>query len=176
MLIKELTQLQLQKKLISLDRDCHDEELTGIIVAVNDSFVLLQEYTEDGLFDGFTIFETSQIDEVYWGNREHESIAALINKDITVTAPKLKSETFLDAVIELSQIYSNICIFKYNDEDTFAIATINSSDEDWLHISTFGPKRSLSRMLKIMRLDSISRISVDSPYQNNIERLHQSDL
>ncbi len=176
MLIKELAQLQLQKKLISVDRDCHDEELTGIIISANDSFVLFQEITEDGVFDGFTIFETTQIDEVYWGNREHESIAALIDKDISVVIPKLDSETFSDAVIELSKLYSNICIFKYHDEDTFSIATINSYDDDWLNISTFGPKRSLSRMEKIMKSDSISRVSVDSPYQKNIEKLHQSDL
>jgi hypothetical protein len=65
MLIKELKTLIRQKKLISIDRDCHDEELTGILLSCNDSFTLLQEVTEDGVFDGYTVFQTSQIEEVY---------------------------------------------------------------------------------------------------------------
>jgi hypothetical protein len=96
--------------------------------------------------------------------------------EVHTDVPKLKSETFTDAVIELSKLYSNICIFKYHEEGTFSIASVNSYDEDWLSIYTYGPKRSLSRMQKLMKIDSISRITVDSPYQSNIQKLHEIDL
>ena len=49
-----------------------------------------QEITEDGVFDGFTIFETTQIDEVYWGNREHLAITHLASKSTSIEVPKFR--------------------------------------------------------------------------------------
>ena len=176
MLLKTLTQLQLQKKLISIDRDCHNEELTGHLVTFNTEFVLFKEITEDGRYDGFSLFETDQIEQLFWGNREHDAIAALIPEGEKVKTPKLTANTFEEAIIELNALYSSLCIFEHHDEDSFAVANITEYDHEWLSLKTYGPKRSLSAMEKLIKLENVSRVSVDSLYQNNIVALHDKGL
>jgi hypothetical protein len=56
------------------------------------------------------------------------------------------------------------------------MAKIEEVSDDWLKLLTFGPKRSLSKMFKLIKLDAVSRVDVNSPYQNNIVKLHDSDL
>jgi len=176
MLLRELHKLQLQQKLISIDRGCHNEELTGFLVKATESYVLLQLFTDDGDYDGLSLFEIDQIEEVFWGNREHEAIAALIDKSKPANLPKLETESFTEAMRELIDKFSSVMVFTHHDEDNFSIAQVTEQDDEWLKLYTFGPKRSLSRLNQLVRKDNVSRLSVDSPYQRNIEALHNLKL
>ncbi|MBF7074608.1 hypothetical protein ISG33_14475 [Glaciecola sp. MH2013] len=176
MLLKELKSLKLSKELVSIDRDCHDEEMTGFLLEVNENFMVMSLYTDDGLFDGVSMFETSQIDEVYWGNREHESIKALISDSAVKMLGKLKSTTFENAILEVGNENNSLCIYCHHNESKFEVAEIINQSDGWLKIHTFGAKRSLSRLYKLIQVDSISRVDFNSPYQNNIVKLHGSDL
>ena len=79
-------------------------------------------------------------------------------------------------IIELNKKFSSVSIYQFHNEDKFSMAKIEEVSDDWLKLLTFGPKRSLSKMFKLIKLDAVSRVDVNSPYQNNIVKLHDSDL
>ena len=176
MLLKELKSLKLSNTLISIDRDCHDEELTGFMLEANKNFIVMSLFSEDGAFDGFSLFETEQVEEVYWGNKEHNCIKALIKDSEVKKLRKLKSTIFKNAILEMNSDYSSLNIYTHHNESKFEVAEIISSGNGWLKVLTFGAKRSLSRLNKLIQFDSISRVDFNSPYQNNIVKLHESDL
>lgn len=176
MLVEELNIHANNKELISVERDCHDEELTGYILKADDNLVLMTLVDCDGIFEGFSVFKTDQITEVFWGNREHQALSILSSSVPSLPPPSFESSELEDIIIEASQEFSSVCLHSSHDEDNFDIAEIEAHDEEWLKIYTFGVKRTLSRMKKLMKIDAISRVVVDSPYQNGIVELHSKGL
>ncbi|MBV1928845.1 MAG: hypothetical protein KUG81_04970 [Gammaproteobacteria bacterium] len=176
MLLTQLKELQLQSELISVNRSCHDEELTGIVCGADDNITSMHLYDNDGVYDGFTIFETYQVEEIFWGNREHKAISYLIEDKKKLYTPKLESKEFKEAIIELNSHFSSISFYASNDEDNFHMGKIESHDGTWLKINTFAIKNSLSPMKRLMQWESISRVDVNSPYQNKIVDLHKTEL
>lgn len=175
MLIQEIKKLQLQKELVSIRRGCSDEDQTGRFEFINHEIALFSLYSDEGEFDGYTFFYVNQITEIMWGNREHKSIATLIENR---SKPKLLlgSESFVALLKEAAAKYDSLCIYHTDEEDSFDIAKILDISDGWVKIQTYGPKRTLSKLFKLIELESIVRVTVDSPYQNNIVRLHGSDL
>jgi hypothetical protein len=176
MLVPELKKLKLQSELISIERDCHDEELTGIICDINENITSMHLYTDDGAYDGFTVFKTEQIIEVFWGNREHQAISHLISQAEFVTTPKFESKEFQDIIIELGTKFESICFHVEDNEEKYDIGKIVKYDDDWMKIHTYAITKSLSRMYKLILREPISRIVINSPYQNKIVGLHATGL
>lgn len=172
MLVEELNIHANNKELISVERDCHDEELTGYILKADDNLVSMTLVDCDGIFEGFTVFKTDQITEVFWGNREHQALSILSGSVPSLTPPSFEASEFEEIIIEALEKFPSVCLYQHHDEDNFDIAQIEAHDEEWLKIYTFGGKKTLSRMKKLMKIDAISRIDVDSPYQNGIVELH----
>ncbi len=176
MLIPELKKIKLQSELISIERDCHDEELTGIICDIDDKITSMHLYSDDGDYGGFTVFETDQITNVVWGNREHQAISHLIAQNESVTTPKFESKVFQDIIIELGTKFESVCFYEENSEEKYDIGKIVKYDDDWLKIHTYATKKSLSRMYKLLLRETISRIVINLPYQNKIVDLHTTGL
>lgn len=176
MIIPELKKLKLQEEVVSLKRDSSEDDLTGIIEFVTNEVVALRLYTDDGVFDGFTIFEISQISEVMWGNRVHKAIALLIQKYGEKRRLSVTAETLIEIAAELSDIKTSICLYHSFGEDNFDICKIIGRDQDWLKLDTFGTKKTLSKLTKLIQTSSLLRLTVDSPYQDKIIELHQSAL
>jgi len=172
----ELKLLEQKSEYISIERSCHDEEISGVISQVGSELVTMNLYTNDGTFDGFCVFEIDQIEEVFWGNREHQAISELIKSRGAKTGLNISSESINDAVLELSSKFETLCIYKHNDEDNFDIVSIIDSNDGWLKVSCYGPKKSLSVLQKLIPIASISRIVAESPYQNDILFLHRKGL
>lgn len=175
MLLSELQQLTDSRELVSIERDCHDEELTGLISYLSDSLVTMQLFANEGDYEGFAAFEFDQISEVFWGNREHKAIRHLIDSKQAPKEVKLESSDFASAIAELNQNYSSLCLHSSNDEDRYDIAHIEASDEHWCKILTFSTMKSLSRTYKMIKTELITRVVVDSPYQNSIVELHSRE-
>jgi len=176
MLIPELKKLKLKSELVSVERDCHDEELTGFICEINNEVTTMTLYDDDGTYNGFTVFETDQITEVFWGNREHRAISNLISQTKLVKAPVIAAKAFVDIVIELNEKSDSICIHMSGNEDTYYLGKIEKYDEKWINMKNLGVKKTLSPMHKIFLRESISRVVVDSPYQKGIVQLHTTNL
>lgn len=176
MLSIELKKLKLKQELVSIERNCHDLELTGFIGDITDELVTMLLVDDEGVYSGFTVFNPDQIEEVYWGNREHKAIAALARQYKEIDIPKVKSTSFFASILEFNERFSSVCIHEFHEEESFLIAEIDSYDAEWIKLNTFGTRKSLSRMHKMIQKSAISRIVVDSPYQNGIVHLHEQSL
>lgn len=175
MLLPELRKLADSNELISIKRDCHDEELTGLISYLSDSLVTMQLFANEGEYEGFAAFEFSQIEEVFWGDREHKAIRHLIDSKQASKPIELESTDFASAMAELNQQHSSLCLHSSNDEDSYDIAHIEAFDENWCKILTFSTMKTLSRAHKMIKTELVTRVVVDSPYQHSIVELHSSD-
>ena len=176
MLLDELKQLAQNNELVSITRNCHDEELTGLLRTVSDSIVTISLFGNEGGYEGFAVFEFNQIEELYWGNREHKAIRNLVDSHVIPDFPSLNSDNFLDALKELNKTYQSVCLHSSNDEDRYEIGKIERLNKNWCKLLTFSTMKTLSRMQKIIRTDLITRVVVDSPYQNSIVSLHSTGL
>ncbi len=176
MLIAALKKLQLQAEMVSLERSCHDEALTGLIKSVTEHIICMHLYTNEGEYDGFTVFETEQVTEVIWGNREHKAIAAGVSQSTKQPSWKYGNKKFATVLSELSQSGHSICLHEYHDEDEFDIADIVEYSDGWIKARCYGTRKSLSMMDKLIRVDELSRIVLNSPYQNQIVDLHAKSL
>jgi len=175
MLVTKLNNLKSLNELISIRRNCGDEDHTGVIEFANDEIIIMCRYTDDGEYDGYSMFYTEQAYEVLWGNREHKAISNLIKKYGNKVPFKAKGNTFEEVFSSIQDTYSNICIYT-SDESSFDIGVIEESSEDWLEVKNYGPKKTLSNLNKLIKVDDIGRIDVDSPYQNRIVELHQDNI
>jgi hypothetical protein len=176
MIIPELKKLKLQEELVSINRDCGDDDLTGIVEFVTEEVIALRLYTEEGLFDGFTLFEINQISEILWGDREHKAMALLIQKHGEKRRLTVTSETLLEIAIELSSVKNSIYLFHSFNEDNLDLCKIISNDDEWLKLDVFGSIDTLSKSTKLIQSSSVLRITVDSPYQDKIVELHKSGI
>jgi len=176
MLLKELKKIILKKELITLRRSCADDDLTGTIIDANENIVIMCLWSDEGDFEGITVFEIDQIDEVLWGNREHQAITHLMEKAGSVPSFNLKSQDLESAIFELFSQYEYLCIYHESGEDSFDICSLVENDGVWLKILTYGPMRTLSRLNKLVKLEDFLRVTVDSPYQNGIVELHSTKL
>ena len=172
MLVSELRELKRQSKLVSVERNCHDEELTGVICHIDDSVIAMHLYDDNGEYEGFTVFETEQVTEVYWGNREHRAIHYLASYNLPVETPTFKNETFQDIILELNSSCTSVCLHTSDSENEFDIVKILKSDEDWFKVQSFAIKKSLSPLVKLIARENITRVVVNSPYQTKIVELH----
>ncbi|MBU6954585.1 hypothetical protein [Hahella sp. HN01] len=173
MLIKELNALKENQELVSIERNCHDEELTGFIHTATEDVIIMSLFSNDGDYEGIAIFETDQISEVYWGNREHKAIASLIDTSQEINFPKVKGKIFPDILIELNNAYGSLCLYQHHSEARFDVGQIIDHD-DWLKVHALGNKKSLSPLYKLIQKDDISRVDIDSPYQKKIVNLHKT--
>jgi hypothetical protein len=176
MIIPELKKLKLQEELISIKRDCSEDDLIGVVEFVTDEVLALRLYTEDGLFDGFTLFEIDQITEVLWGDREHKAIALLTQKYGEKRRLTVTGQSLVEIAIELSRIKSSIYLYHNYNEDNLDLCKIISGDEEWLKLETFGTIDTLSKSTKLIQTASVFRVTVDSPYQDKIIELYRSEF
>ena len=173
MMLQELKKLKLQSELLSVRRHCSDDDLIGMVEYINNELLVLCLWNDEGRFNGFTVFEIAQINELIWGSREHKAIAMLVKRFGEKPSFSLKSQNFFDALAELSQQHDTLCLYHEHGENSFDIAKIEDQNGEWLKISTYGPKRTLSRTNKLIYQKHILRITIDSPYQNSIVEVHK---
>jgi hypothetical protein len=176
MIISELKKLKLQEELITIKRDCSEEHLTGYVEFVNEEVLALRLYTEEGLFDGNTIFEIHQISEIVWGDREHKAIASLIQKYGEKRRLSVTGESLVEIAVELSKVKTSLYLYHDFNEENLDLCKIISSDEEWLKLDVFGTSDTLCKSTKLIQSTSLIRITVDSPYQDKMVELHKNEF
>lgn len=176
MLYEELSQLMESGELVSIIRDDINPNslITGFIHNLSNEVILISQYDSDGLYSGIAMFDTEQISEVYWGDREHDSIKALIQRNsFAIKLPDIKPTSFEKTLVELDRLFKVISFFPERSGDGFDIGKVTGVDSNWIKIRCFGTKRSLSKTEKLIRVQDITKVEVDSPYSNNIIYLHE---
>ena len=177
MIVAELQKLKEDKTLISIERSgVSDDELTGFVLHTDDNLVIMRMYSDDGDYEGMTVFPTSQITEVFWGNRTHLAIHHLIEDLKSWDELTIDSVGLGDVVEELCSRYEAVGLMENGDEDRFDVAKYVGQDEEWLKLECYGTKKTLSKLTKLVKLDSISRVEFDTPYIRKIMKLHGTNL
>ena len=175
MILDELKLLVSDKTLVTIEReDVSSDQITGVIVKFNEEFVLMCLHDDAGKFDGFSIFATSQISEILWGNREHECIAEFMKNETTQPDPEIDLSTMPDILVQLGKKYPAVSLMEDGDESSFDVAEIVKVDEKWVKLHCYGTLKTLSRLKKIVSVDTFSRIEFDSPYVKRILNLHKN--
>jgi hypothetical protein len=177
MIVTELLKHQADQTLVSVERsDVSDDEIRGFILRADDDLVVMSMYSSDGEYEGLTLFPTSQITEVAWGNRELKAIRHLIVDDVQNNTPYIEGIELGEIIEELSRKYECVALMENGDESYFDVARLASYDQEWLKLECYGNKRTLSKYTKLTRVDNISRVEFDTIYVQRILRLHKTDL
>ena len=174
MLLKELKKNAKNHTFVNIERkSINDDELYGYILDVSEVYILLEVYTDTGIFNGYTVFGIEQISAVSWGTRFHESITILIDKNIERPIPNLQLTTFEDIINQLNQEYEAIAFLEYEDEDEFEIAKALSLEGDWMKLACLGNQSTLSKYTKMVNVKNCSRVEFARPYIDSIISLHK---
>ena len=172
MLLNELEKLIEQNTLVSISRDDVDaEQLTGHVIQVSERLIVMRLCTDEGKFDGFTLFPLDQITEVCWGNREHRCISVLVEEKVA-SIPKLNLSSFESALSDLGERFKALAFMENGNERKFYVASVTAIDGDWIKLECLGTKKTLSNLTKIISTTGFSRIEFDSPYIRNCVSLH----
>lgn len=175
MIKSELKKLQLAKTIVSIERNCHDEELTGFIASVNDQLIAVTEVSDEGEYIGVSVFCLSQVTELYWGNRVHQAIELLAREEKIPTF-SLASKSLKNAATELQQKFGYVSVYKHHEEGSYSIGEIVASDNEWFKLHTYGLKVSLSRKHHMYQWEDISRVSANSSYEEKTIMLHKKGI
>lgn len=73
-----LTKLQSEDILVDVFTDHYDETLYGFIRNFNDNYLLLENYDDNGFYDGIIVFKREHISRIKWDNNGIQSHAQLI--------------------------------------------------------------------------------------------------
>lgn len=173
MIIPELKQLQLKNEAVSVYRDCAGAWITGLICKVTENITAMHLFEDYGPYDELTIFETHQISDLTWGNREHQSITKQIAGTQMPKTPKINDSEFQAALLNFNEQYDSLCIYTDNDEENFHLGTIVKVDDTWMKLETLGNMKTLSKSYRIFLRESVTRFSVNGTYHTAIENLHK---
>ncbi|MCL6269573.1 hypothetical protein M3P05_06415 [Sansalvadorimonas sp. 2012CJ34-2] len=176
MLLNELTALKKASELVTIVLDSCTDQLTGIIHTTNNRVTALVLYCEEGEYQGWTFFETDQINEIYWGDREHRAIASLIDNNLQRVLPIKNNATFSSCVVELGRRLECVGLYTFREEEGFDLVKIVDFSSEWLKVMAYGTKSTLSSGWKIIPREEVCRIEIDSPYINKTAQLHKSGL
>jgi len=149
---------------------------SGFVLRADNNLVMMRMYSDDGEYEGMTVFPTSQISKLFWGNRTHLAIIHLIEDEVLQDESKIESVGLGDVVEELCRKYDCAGLVENRDENRFAVAKLIRHDEEWLKLECYGTKKTLSKLTKLVQFDSVSRVDFDTPYFRKIVKLHGTGL
>jgi len=172
MLLSELKRIVEDQTLFTVVNTTGDET-TGYALKVSEELVMMAQYTEEGIFDGYSIFALDQIAEFYWGDRYHESVERLIDKKIKCVTPDITLDTLESAIVEANQSYEAMAFYETGDSQTFDVAEVLAIQDGWIKLYCFGNKKNLSRTYRVIDIDNYIKIEFDTPYINSVVALHR---
>ena len=177
MLVREIKELIAQQELASLElADNEASEVTGFFLSATENLIAMQQITNDGRTDGFTLFEPELVSELFWGNREHQCIKTLAQQKSQITPVLFKSTQFDKAIIEISSRYHRIGLYTFDDGDNFEVAKVIGHDKEWLKLESSGTLKTLSSLTKLIRFDRICRVEFGTIYLNDLAHLYKQNI
>ena len=177
MLVKELELLKSAGELISLYLHGSDEPLMGIVHTVNSRVTAMILFSENGDYEGWTLFETANITGMQWGDREHRAISRLVDTSFERVLPVKGKMSFGHSLVELGSRLECVGIFTCDEGDGgFTMGRVMDYDGQWLKVQTYGAKDTLSSGWKMIPREDVLRIEIDTPYMNRIILLHKEEL
>ena len=172
---KYLKKLQTEKSFVDIFTDLFNESFYGFIRKFNDEFLLLENYNDDGMFNGIIVFRKEDITRIKWENNDINSVHKIINKhDQEKNIESIKIDSFEIILKTINKAFKHVNINIQNiDNGMCIIGEIEEMDAESIVIKEFGTRSSLDRGRIIFAIEDITRIDAGGLYENGLLKVHK---
>lgn len=174
---KTIKTLQTKNIFVDIFTDNFDESMYGFILKYNDSYLLLEHYNDDGVYNGILIFRRQDITRIRWGNNEIKSTLKTINRqNQSKNLIDINLDTIQNIIKSVNEIFKHINIrIQHLNPEWSIIGELHDLDEDTIVIKEFGTKASLDRGMLMFSISEITRIEAGGIYENNLLKIHNKN-
>ena len=175
---KTLETLQTKEIYVDIYTDHYDESFFGFVRVYNDNFLLLENYKEDGFYNGVIIFRRQDITRLRWSNNEIKSASKIITRKeqiIELVDISIDSIESIIKSIEKAFGYVSLQIQDINSNWTI-IGQIQDMDSETIVIKEFGTMSTLDRGMLMLSIDSITRVDAGGLYESNLMKIHGKNI
>lgn len=161
--------------------DFYREELAGIeVIFGNISYlgkeiIAVNEYNDNGIFDGISVFYKSDITRVRKGGNEQEAIYKLAEQKNQIIKPEFVASEKQDLIDFVSTNWRNYTFTVFTerlDSDILFIGNYLKSDQNHLLIKALTSFKSFDQYEILIRKSDITRININTIYSRDIDTLH----
>ncbi|RYF13101.1 MAG: hypothetical protein EOO42_19260 [Flavobacteriales bacterium] len=171
---KTLKNLETENTFVDIFTDFFNESYYGFIRQFNKDFLLLENYSDEGLYNGIIIFRRSDITRIKWDNNDIKSTQKLLNKhkdEKGISA--IKIDSILNILKTINKTYKHVSIHIQNiDSGMCIIGEIKDMDKSTIIVHEFGTRASLDRGTIMFSVDEITRVDAGGIYENGILKIH----
>lgn len=167
---KKLQELKEQREFVDIYTDIYDESIFGFIVDYNETFLVLDSYSDSSLADGIVVFFRENISRIRWGGNEISASHAIAKESTFRNELPIIDLTNINSVIETMNNhfgYVNVLIEDITSDVCF-IGEVTEMDEKSILIHEFGPKMSLDRKHILLDLEDITRVEGGGHYERSL--------
>ena len=176
--LSTFAKLKKDQTLIDLYRDnLSRESLTGVVTDFSDSFVYLSLFSDAGLPNGIAVAYIADVTRIRWGGNERASIGQLLAANQSMPlAPEIKLASLRDVIESVQHLfgYVNVLTERINSEVTF-IGEVEEMDDQALVLHGYGTMSTRDRNHMLLKLNQISRVDAEAPYEKSIHFLFSQE-
>lgn len=177
MKLADTTLLTLQTKDIFVDvfTDRFDESLYGFIRDFNDKYLLLEQYNDDGFYNGIVIYRREDITRIKWDNNAIKSAFRLITRHKqTEDFANIKIDSLESIVKSVGDTYNYINLMLQDIESDWSIiGQVLEMDANTIVIKEYGTMATLDRGMLMISTVDVTRIAAGGIYENNLMKIHK---
>lgn len=169
MLIKWLSEIKDEKTIIEISREnIVDENIIGIILEVNDNFVLISEISVEGVWEGFVIIKIEDITTCATKGRFLNSLES-ISSEPSIDPFLLNNASSMTDILKHKSVYFELYQEEY--DTSFHVVKLLESDYEYMKLTSFGDIGKLDTKEVIILESSVTKIAFETRYINNIIKL-----
>jgi hypothetical protein len=171
---KTLESLQTKEIYVDIFTDHYDESFFGFVRVFNDDFLLLENYNEDGFYNGILIFKRQDITRIRWDNNEIRSASKTMTRQQHINELTSISIDSIESIIKSVDNtfgYVSLQIQDINSDWTI-IGQVQEMDTDTIIIKEFGTMSTLDRGMLMLSIGDITRVDAGGIYESNLMKIH----
>ncbi len=174
---KTLETLKTKEIFVDAFTDHYSESFFGFIRNFNENFILLEHYSDDGLYNGVIIFRRQDVTRIRWDNNEIKSaykIAIRKNKIKEIESIDIASIESIIKSVDNAFGYVSLQIQEINSDWTI-IGQVQEMDNDTIVIKEFGTMSTLDRGMLMISISDVTRVDAGGLYENNLMKIHNNN-
>lgn len=170
-----LKTLQTKSIFVDIKTDHFDESFYGFVRDFNDTFLLLEHYNDDSLYNGIIVFKREDITRIKWDNNGINSAFKLITRqeNIEEQLSKINIESIESIIKSVDKTYKHVNLHIQNiNSDWSIIGQIQEIDAETIIIKEFGTRSTLDRGMLMLSIADITRVDAAGIYENNLLKIY----
>jgi len=169
-----LTKLLIEDILVDVYTDHYDESLYGFVRNFNDKYLLLENYDDNGFYDGIIVFRREDITRIKWNNNSIKRQDQLITRHKQIEDfANIKIDSLENILKSIGDSYDCLTIMIQDIESDWAIVgQVIEMDDDTIIVYEFGTMSTLDRGILMISSADVTRIGAGSIYEKNLLQTH----